>query len=49
MSGGGKKTPLNVVMPYGMGISLNEALDMSVSLYLTMDYLIWDEHSDLES
>ena len=47
--GGGEETPLSMVRPCEMKISSSGALDMNVSPYLTIGYLLMDEWKDLES
>ena len=47
VTNGHKKTPLNVVMSYGMIVPLSEALDMSGSFHLTIGYLLKDKHKRL--
>ena len=49
VTSGGEETPLCAVRPCGMGIPPNEALDTSVHLHLTIDYLLKGECKDLES
>ena len=44
--GGG--TPLSVVRPCGMGVTLRKTLDMYGSPYLTIPYLLRGEQGDLE-
>ena len=40
VTGGGEKTPLSAVRPYGMEVPPSEALDMSGSPHLTIGYLL---------
>ena len=47
--GGGEKTLLSAVRPYGMGVPPNEALDMSGSSHLTIGYLLRIGCGDLDS
>ena len=48
VSGGGEETRLSVVRPCRIEIPINEALDMSESLYLIIDYLLKDKQRDLQ-
>ena len=47
--GGGEKTPSSAVRPYGMEVPPSEALDMTGSPHLTIEYLLRIECGDLES
>ena len=49
VTGGGEKTPLNAVRLCGIGVPPNEALDMSGSPHLIIDYLLRIGCGDLES
>ena len=45
---GGSRTPLSSLRSYGMGVTLNMALDMYGSLHLTIPYQLRGEQEDLE-
>ena len=49
ITGGGKEIPLSTVRPCRMGIPLSEALDISGSPHVTIDYLLRIKCGDLES
>ena len=49
VTGGGEETPLSAVRLCGLGVPLNEALDMSGSPHLTIGYLLRIGYRDLES
>ena len=46
---GGQKISLSVIRLCRMGVPPNEALDMSGTLHLTMDFLLNNEHGNLAS